>query len=280
MSRFLMILAILAAFVIDANAQKNGDIRQVDFKNFTYEPFCAGEDSQKIKVEDGEFTEEKEVDGYTDRLYFSASVEAYGDVDGDGRDEAIISSVCNTGGTGNFTEGFVYTMRGGRAVLMTRIEGGDRAYGGIREITVEKGVLTVDRNDPGEMGGACCPEAAVKIKYKWNGSELVEFGQPETRQLYPARRIAFARGKSSGTAVARIPAGEFQRFVVGAAKGQVMIVRVKPENATVNLRFGDAETTEDAGFLRAVLQEKGDYTFEVWNPGEADGDFTVTVEIK
>ncbi len=83
------------AYVGVINAQS--DIRKVDFKNFTYEPYCLGEDVQKIKVENGEFFKETEEDGYTDRFYFGVTVDGYGDVDGDGKDEAVISSICNTG---------------------------------------------------------------------------------------------------------------------------------------------------------------------------------------
>ena len=151
-----------------------------------------------------------------------AGVDAYGDVDGDGKDEAVVSSNCNSGGTGQFSEGFVYTLKSGKPVLIGRIEGGDRAYGGIREITIAEGIVTVDRNDPGEFGAACCAEAAIKTNYKWNGKTLVESGKPETRELYPAIRVKFDKGKSSGTLTATIKGGEFQRFVVGANKGQTM----------------------------------------------------------
>ena len=260
------------------NAQS--DIRKVDFKNFTFEPSCVGEEPQKVTVKDGEFSEEKEEDGYTDRFYFGIDVDSYGDVDGDGKDEAIISSICNTGGTGQFSEGFIYTIKNNKPFLMSRIEGGDRAYGGIIGVAVEKGIVTVDRNDAGETGAACCAEFEVKTNYKWNGSELVEFGKPQRRELYPATRISFARGASSGTVKATIPAGEFKRFVVGANSGQVMTVNVLPDTDTsVNLRFGDAETTEDKGVLNAVLKEKGDYTFEVYNNGQTEKEFTVKVSI-
>jgi hypothetical protein len=172
-------------------------------------------------------------------------------------------------------------MKNGLPFLLTRIEGGDRAYGGINAITVEKGIISVDRNDAGEEGAACCAEIAVKTNYKWNGKKLVEFGKPVRRELYPATRISFDKGKSSGTAKAKIAAGEFQRFVVNANKGQVMTVNVAPDtDASVNLRFGDAETTEDVGVLRAELNEKGDYTFEVFNNSETEREFTVKVTIK
>lgn len=275
-----LLLLFIFAFACAGLTNAQSDIRKVDFKNFTFEPFCVGEQPEKITVKDGEFFKETEEDGFTDRFFFSAAVDGYGDVDGDGKDEAVISSICNTGGTGNFSEGFIYTMKSGKPVLMARIEGGDRAYGGIIGISVEKGIVIVDRNDAGETGAACCAEFAVKTKYKWNGKKLVESGKAERRELYPATRVTFQKGRSSGTVKAKIAAGEFKRFVVSANKGQTMTVNVKPDaNAAVNLRFGDAETTEDFGFLNAELNEKGDYTFEVLNNGETEKEFTIEVII-
>ena len=59
-----------------------------------------------------------------------------------------------------------------------------------------------------------------------------------------------------------------------------MIVKISPDTDTaVNLRFGDAETTEDTGFLRAELNEKGDYTFEVTNNSKSEAEFTIEVTI-
>ncbi len=272
----LFIFAIAFAGIVHSQT----DIRKVDFKNFTFQPYCAGDQTQNVKVKNGEFSEENEKDGYTDRFFFSASVDGYSDVNGDGKDEAIIESICNTGGTGNFSEGFIYTIKNGKPFLLDRISGGDRAYGGIIEIKVNNGILTVERNDAGENGAACCAEFAVKNEYKWNGKKLIEFGKPERRELYPATRISFQKGKSSGTAKAKIAAGEFKRFVVSADKGQLMIVKISPDTDTaVNLRFGDAETTEDTGFLRAELNEKGDYTIEITNNSKSEAEFTIEVTI-
>lgn len=275
----LSLIVLTFAFVGVTNAQS--DIRKVDFKNFTFEPNCIGEQPEKVTVKDGEFFKETEEDGYTDRFFFGVDVDGYGDIDGDGKDEAVISSICNTGGTGQFSEGFIYTIKNNKPFLLSRIEGGDRAFGGILEISIDNGIVTVDRNDAGEEGGACCAEFAVKTKYKWNGKKMVEFGKAERRELYPATRITFGKGLSSGSVKAMFGAGEMKRFVVSANKGQIMTVNVTPgTNTAVNLRFGDAETTEDTGFLKAGLNEKGDYTFEVYNNGEAEREFTVKVTIK
>src|SRR5438445_13218141 len=88
------------------NVFGQADTHKVDFRNFTYQPYCAGEETQKITVKNSEFSQEKQMDGYVDRMYFEIRGIAYGDLNGDGKDEAIIITNCNTGGTGQFTEGF------------------------------------------------------------------------------------------------------------------------------------------------------------------------------
>ncbi|HTH50499.1 MAG TPA: hypothetical protein VL501_01115, partial [Pyrinomonadaceae bacterium] len=117
---------LFTAFLLAASSAvfAQGDIHKVDFKNYTYEPSCAGEDTTKVRVKNGEYSKETPQDGYTDRFYFNVMGVEYGDVTGDGNDDAVVLTVCNTGGTGNFTEGFVYSMKSGRPSLVIRVPGG------------------------------------------------------------------------------------------------------------------------------------------------------------
>ncbi|QQS41566.1 MAG: hypothetical protein IPM63_01050 [Acidobacteriota bacterium] len=269
------VLTPLAAFA-------QGDIRSVDFNNFTYEvEFCQTEASNKITVSNGEFYEEKEVDGYTDRRFFSVSGFTYGDLDGDGKDEAVVISVCNTGGTGNFTEAYVFTWRGGEAKRIVTLEGGDRAYGGLREIRIVDRKMIVEASDPGEMGGACCPEEVVTRTYRLKGNSLEEIGKPERRELFPASRVAFEKGASSATL--EIELGDdpgIRRFVIGASKGQTLTVKADLENVRFRLIKGEAEIEEESKTLLAELLEDGDFVFEIRNFGEGDLKTKMIVTIR
>src|SRR5687767_1632081 len=105
----MRILILILCFVACAQAQAN--IRDVDFKNFTYTPFCAGDPDEKPKpvtVKNGEYSSEKQEEGYVDRFYFNVFDVTYGDLNADRVDEAVVLTVCNTGGTGQFSEGFVF----------------------------------------------------------------------------------------------------------------------------------------------------------------------------
>lgn len=268
---FLVLLLSLAA-------SGQNDITSVDFKNFTYPAFCAGETAENVTAKDGEFSEEKQEDGYVDRFHFKVFDVAYGDLNGDKKPEAVVLTVCNTGGTGNFSEGFVYGLRSGKTELLTRIPGGDRAYGGLRGAWIENGLLIIDSNDVGEMGGACCPEFVVTTKYRLVGGKLVKSGVPLRRQLVPTSRVTFARGTSGKTVKVKIPGGESVRYIVGARGGQKLGVSVDSANATLRL-IEDAKVTTGINNFLALLPASGDYTIEIENTSSEELQITVNIKI-
>ncbi|HEX8288684.1 MAG TPA: hypothetical protein VF556_11835 [Pyrinomonadaceae bacterium] len=272
-------LSLLFLFIISATVSAQTDIKRIDFKNFTFEPFCASEQASKVTVKNGEFYEEKQMDGFTDRFFYKVFDVAYGDLDGDRKDEAVVLSYCNTGGTGNFSEGFVYGMKNGKPVLLARIEGGDRAYGGLREARIENGTLVVERNDPGENGGSCCPEFVVTTKYKLNGKKLIENGASDRRELYPKQRVTFAKGASGTTFKIAIPGGEIKRFVVGARAGQTLTASVGSDKSSIRL-LEDADVKEGVNNFTARLPKNGDYTIEVQSLAETDLEITVNIKIR
>jgi hypothetical protein len=172
-------LALMASFAsFGAQARTPGDnIRRVDFRNFSYRPSCAY-DGKPVPVKRGKYVRERG----DDKVYFEVVKVTYGDVTGDRLDEAVVVTTCNTGGTGHFTEGTIYTMRAGRAVELARLEEGDRAFGGIRDVRVERGLLVVERFGPQEPDtGACCPKYVDTTRYRWTKGALAEVGKQERR---------------------------------------------------------------------------------------------------
>jgi len=275
MKSFLISICLL--LVLDSSAFAQNDIHSIDFKNFTYSPFCAGDAPETLTAKDGEFSKETPQDGYVDRLYFNVSDIAYGDLNGDGRDEAIVLTVCNTGGTGNFSEGFVFTMKGAKATMTGRIPGGDRAYGGLRSTRVEKGLLLVDSNDPGKDGAACCPELILTTTYKVVGNKLTKIGKATSRDIYPTERMTFAKGMSGKTFKVTIPEEEGRRYIVGARAGQTLTVTVDTDQASLRL-LGDVEVKSGINNFVVKLPSSGDFTIEVQN--NSNGPLPVTVGVK
>ncbi|MGH8454272.1 MAG: hypothetical protein ACRESW_06950 [Nevskiales bacterium] len=159
--------------------QATGDIRRVDFRNFKYPALCAEETDLPggIPVRQGEYIREDE-DG---RFSFGVFSVSYGDLTGDGQPEAVIAASCNTGGTGQFSEGMVFSMRENTPVLIGRVHGGDRAYGGIAGLSVNSGRLLVERYATDEDGPACCPKYIETTRLRWDGAKLVQEGDVSRR---------------------------------------------------------------------------------------------------
>lgn len=260
--KLALVFLTIALTCVDGFAQTG--IHAVDFRNFTFEPYCAGEESDKITVVNGEYSKETQMDGWIDRIYFSLLKTVYGDLNSDGKDEAVILTVCNTGGTGNFTEGFIYSYKAGKPSLIARIPGGDRAYGGLHDAGIAGGILTVNSYDVGEMGGACCPEFTVATKYKLTAGKLSILDKPARSPLYPTERVTFARGATGKTMQISIPAGELKRFIVRAGRGQTISVSTNSETASLRL-LEDAVITKNVNGFSAKLPKAGDYTIEIEN---------------
>lgn len=276
-------LAFTSVLLLSSRIWAQEDIHSINFKNFTYQPFCtdlAGNGKmEKITVKNGEFSREKKQADYVDRFYFEVRRVTYGDLTGDGKDEAVVLSNCNTGGTGQFTEGFIYGITGGKVALLARIPGGDRADGGLRMLTVENGLLVVEANDSQVNSGACCPEGSITQKQKLQGGKLVDVGIPLKRELYVKERLTFDRGASSKTFTVKVSPEDRKRYTVGARAGQLLSVAINTADLTLGL-MGDTETTEGKNSFTARLPKNGDYTFEISNYGEKEIEVTITVKIQ
>jgi hypothetical protein len=160
MKNILFLLGITIGFVFSVNAQT--DIRKVDFKNFKYSILnLSGEKRETIPVKNGKFSKSKRV--------FSVEVSGYGDLDGDGKEEAIIKTI--------------FTIKKGKPVVLTEFIGGDRGDGGIITATIKDKMLTVEQNKLGETGGACCPKFIVTTNYEWRNKKLVQVGEQQSREI-------------------------------------------------------------------------------------------------
>lgn len=267
-----------AAFVLaSVSVAGQTQIRNVDFQNFTYEPSCSYEGYEKVTVKDGEFSDEKKVGEYTERFFFKVFNIIYGDLNRDGTDEAVILSVCNTGGTGNFTEGFIFSIKSGAPALLARIPGGDRADGGLREASIKNGLIVIEANDSEKSRGACCPGGTITLKLRLVESRLRTVGQPIRRDLFPIQRVSFAKGASNATIKITLPVGEGKRLILGARSGQTLSVAINSEKAGATLDE-DAELANSKLGFSAVLPKTGDYTVRVTN--YEDSPLVITVNIK
>ena len=195
-------------------------------------------------------------------------------------DEAVVLTDCNTGGSGWFDEGFIYAMRNGKPVILSYIQGGDRANGGIRAARIETGLLKIERL--GSLSGR--PIGAEFIDtttHRLSGSKLLRVGRPERRSLRGegrAKRIQFERGESSAVLTGTTSGADF--FALSARENQTLTVRISPilNNARLELIVDDFTMAYRVTEWSGKLEARTDYHIVVVsNKGSSDYKLEVTV---
>jgi hypothetical protein len=169
------------------------DIRKVDFLNFTYpSSLCSAEFGKQgigksVVVRKGEFKNKS--------VYFSVIEDKviYGDVTGDGREEAIVPVDCGAI-TANFSraEIYIYTLKDGRPTLVAAISDKDmeRDYRRYYPATESYWGVTGDgakiRNGNLEIevltdGSHASPQYIVTLEYHLSGESFGLLGKPQRK---------------------------------------------------------------------------------------------------
>lgn len=260
---------------LSASAQK--DIRGVDFRNFTYE-YGLGE-PETITVRDGEFAREMK-DDPLNPLYFSIVDVVYGDVTRDGQDDAVVRTVISGGGSGQFSDAMIYTMRGGKPVAIGSLGVGDRANGGIHDARIENGRIVVERYGH-ENSGDCCPEYIERNIIELQGTKFEAVAKTSVRGYQAFRndesasphRVKFLKSTSAITLTGSTNNNE--AYVLGARKGQRVQLdffsKDAMASATFNARGGKTLGTVRAGKpWSGTLPANGDYTISITSKAPSD----------
>jgi hypothetical protein len=152
------------------------DIRSVDFRNAEYPSGCSGlirdpRFSAVIDVKNGEW----ETGPNASDAYFSVNHVFYDDVDGDGRAEAIVTTVCSIYGANYWeTEVYVFQLVDGQPRLVQRLSSNDwyGPEGGYRVAAV--GVLRHEIRVSYFAGGSHAqPAWEITAEFRWNGNRFV-----------------------------------------------------------------------------------------------------------
>jgi hypothetical protein len=194
----------------------------IDFLNFDYQL-----SEEVVTVTDGELTRGEQ--GDDDYLHFMVNEVLFGDIGGDDdTEEAIVTIFYTPGGTGRFTDAYVYSLVDGEPQLVGRAGVGDRALGGIVGVKVDGGDMLVLR-DEGE--GACCPTRRVRTRHHLDQSGLVEVGDATEGTLVfvtddegPPVEITFLPGTTSAFIVVDSSSPELTTFE--ATEGQEATITV------------------------------------------------------
>jgi hypothetical protein len=156
------------------------DIRQIDFKNFT---FTRQKGEEAIQFRDGKYVAD------SNHKYDLMRI-AYGDLTGDGNEEAIVLlRGQNTPASRILDEVFIYSLKNKRAALLTNFEGRKRGdY--ILSISslgsnfrVENNVLIIDQAVALEDDNDYIPTRFYTIKYRLKGKRMIEAERTELKSI-------------------------------------------------------------------------------------------------
>jgi hypothetical protein len=183
---FLRRIAFCIALVAICSAAD--DIRAVDFKNLTYRwPSDEGGvpstwnwlvqgQNSAVRLVDGVHSFSESSQPESGEPYVMLSSVTYGDLTGDGRDEAAVDLVYGTGGTANWHYLYVYTIANRAPKLLGVLRSGSRADGGLVRIAIEKRLLVLDFQDTDRRTADCCSEGWIRVAYRWQGTHFAETG--------------------------------------------------------------------------------------------------------
>ena len=187
-------LCFLILFLLPLCAQSvkaQAAVRSIDFHNFSY-PFDAPAGREPFRklgatvvVRDGVAYAGKSGDSLS-YLYFKVAEVLYGDLTGDGRDEAAVVAIYGSG-SGNFylTNVYFFTLRGGKPVLLAVLTE-DRVRRDYRGHYNHDGQVVFEALEGGREirsgefstrhladGAHCCPASVAALRYRL-GADGVE----------------------------------------------------------------------------------------------------------
>lgn len=159
---FLFSFAVALTCLLPTRAQDTrvASIRQVDFRNFTYTGSAC---RNSVTVRGGKYKQ--------GAAYFSVEKIVYGDLTNDGAEQAAIWTYCEEGPPSRASEVFIYAMRNGAPVLLTQLDPGHGAFGGITDVRIVRGLLKVKRLFSNTT--ASHPQRVFIETYRLKGNRLI-----------------------------------------------------------------------------------------------------------
>lgn len=125
------------------------------------------------KLTDGEY-EEEIVPGAASKLIivFYRDIYAFGDLDGDGVEDAAVVLATSGGGSGTFISLEAVINDKGTPNHVATASLGDRVE--VKSVAIESGKITVDMVTHGPDDPMCCPTLEATQKYRLQGDKLVQ----------------------------------------------------------------------------------------------------------
>ncbi len=256
-----------------------------DFLNFTYD---FGPDLGKLTLVNGEY--QKGNFGDLDFIRAELVRVATGDLTADGQSDAAVTLYFTTGGTGQFTDVFVYRWTSEGPALVARDGVGDRADDGVRRAEIANGQLVIDRY---RGQGACCPDQVVRRLVAVQGNKLVDKAKEATFALITldidgvdaakAQKVKFLPGTSTGFLESAVPTPP---AVFDARQGQQLTLQVQETGRQLHVapldlvQNGTVVGTARVGApLITALPTTGSYEIRPVVDAKAPSDLIVSAEL-
>ena len=171
----ITVLIITLIFCSSAFAQtSNSNIRSADFSNFTY-PWIVENSlypNESFTFKNGELPPTYDERGIKDEDGVLFENVKYGDVTGDGAEEAIVFLSISTGGSSISGIIYIYAWENNHPKLIWFRTTGDRADGGLYDIYTKNGNFVLELNSPVGALGAGRPIQFERTTYKWTGKKF------------------------------------------------------------------------------------------------------------
>ncbi len=199
--RFILIFALIFCSL----RLKAQEIRQVDFRNFTYpvSGHLLGHSSLQWLADSTSNTHRKSiqlVDGkdlintssfvmngkeYAQYEGFTFKSVRYADLTRDGHEEAIVDLMYHSGGTQTTDYVYVYTFDQRRPKLLAYCHTGSRSDSGLYGVYGQKGLLIFELLDPIRNHGDCCSSGVLISRFRWQSGVFKRIGPIERRVVPP-----------------------------------------------------------------------------------------------
>lgn len=181
-------LVLITALTSAAQAQtgKASSIKDVDFSNLSYRTAFDGATKQKtIKLAGGKYEEEG-------LLYELFDQPAYGDLNGDKNEEAVVE-IKLSGGSYRAFEVQVFTLQNGSTKMLARLDSDrvlkdyrkyypktDLHYAGNNPPTIRNGIIRIEALTEGFFA---CPKYSAVFSYKFRAGKFILSGKPTRKNF-------------------------------------------------------------------------------------------------
>ena len=159
----------MLTFQVEPYSQTESFTRE-ELANMSY--LSEWSESGVVQLVNGEYRAPVAEGSATELVVMLTNYAAFGDLDGDGQEEALVVLVTNHGGSGTFFDLAVVRKQGESLTNLATTLLGDRVQ--IKSIRIENSEAMVDMLTHGPDDGMCCPTQYTANAYALKNGELIQ----------------------------------------------------------------------------------------------------------